>query len=159
MFRRLWRIALALSSASLVAGGLVASATPVSADYGTGAQYQVEISSNPPGFGIWLWAELGPGQTSDYQEADCIHLGGGHATDAAAHYAGSLEGWTDSGGILTMTGLKVIGGLATVNISVQVGPSGYGQVHGMTMTVTSEVFPFFPLNVPLQFPATGVVAP
>lgn len=160
MVRRVWRMALALSSACLAVGGMAAtSATPALADYGQGAQYQVEISSNPGGFGIWIWAELGPGQTSDYQETDCIHLGGGHLNDAAAHDSGSLDGWSDSNGTLTMTGMKLIGGLVTANISVPVGANGYGQVHSMTMTVTSEPIPFFPLNTPIPLPATGVVAP
>ena len=58
-----------------------------------------------------------------------------------------------------MNGMHIIGNLATVNISVPVGANGDGQVSSMTMTVTSEVFPFFPMNVPITFPATGAVAP
>jgi hypothetical protein len=160
VFRRLRRIAFALTSASVLTIGVAAAgATSASADYGSGAQYQVEISSNPGGFGIWLWAELGPGTTSDYQETDCIHLGGGHATDAAAHDSGSLSSWSVNNGTLTMIGMNVIGGAATVNISIPVGPSGYGSIRSMTITVTSEAQPFFPPNVPLTFPATGTVAP
>jgi hypothetical protein len=161
MVRRLGRLLFALCSASvLVAVIFVArGAPPAFADYGPGAQYQVEISSNPGGFGFWLWAELGPGQTSDYQETDCIHLGGGHATDAAAHDAGSLSGWSVSNGTLRMEGMKIIGGAALANISVPVGPDGYGQVSSMTLKVTWEAQPFFPLNVPITLPARGVVAP
>jgi hypothetical protein len=161
MVRRVRRLLFAVCGASvLVAGVFVAGgATPAFADYGPGAQYQVEISSNPGGVGFWLWAELGPGQTSDYQETDCIHLGGGHATDAAVHDAGSLSSWSVSNGTLTMNGMKVIGGAALVDISVPVGPDGYGQVSSITITVTWEAEPFFPLNVPITFPATGAVAP
>jgi hypothetical protein len=151
-----------LGAAGVLAAGMAVTATgPVSADYGPHAQYQVEISSNPSGFGFWVWAELDPGGTSgDYQETDCIHLGGGHATDAAAHDSGSVSGWSVDGGALTMTGVNIIGNLATANFSVgPVGTNGYGHIHWMTLTVTSEVAPFFPLNVPLTFPATGVVAP
>jgi hypothetical protein len=161
MVRRLRRLLFALGSATvLVAGVFVAGgATPALADYGPDVQYQVEISSNPGGVGFWLWAELGPGQSSDYQETDCIHLGGGHATDAAAHDAGSLSGWSVSSGTLTMNGMQIIGGAALADVSVPVGPDGYGQVSSMTLTVTWEAAPFFPLNVPITFPATGVVAP
>jgi hypothetical protein len=146
MVRRIGRLLFTLCIASVLVAGLVVArgAPPAFADYGPGAQYQVEISSNPGGFGFWLWAELGPGQTSDYQETDCIHLGGGHATDAAAHDAGSLSGWSVSNG---------------ANISVPLGPDGYGQVTSMTLKVTWEAQPFFPLNVPITLPARGVVAP
>ena len=59
----MWRSAAMLLVAVALAGGiLVRTAGTAHADYGSGAQYQVEISSNPGGFGIWLWAELGPGK-------------------------------------------------------------------------------------------------
>jgi hypothetical protein len=163
MVRRLGRALVALCSASVLVAGVVLArgVTPALADYGPGAQYQVEISSNPGGVGFWLWAELGPGtSSSDYQETDCIHLGGGHATDAAAHDAGSLTSWSVSNGTLTMTGMQLIGGAALANISVSgLGPDGYGKVTNMTVTVTWEAEPFFPEGVPITFPATGVVAP
>jgi hypothetical protein len=129
------------------------------ADYGPGAQYQVEISANPPGVGFWIWAELGPGQASDYQETDCIHLGGGHATDAAAHDSGEVDSWTVANGMLTMNGVKIIGGAAKANISVPVSAGVLGHSNAMTLTVTQEVEPFFPLNVPITFPAQVQVAP
>jgi hypothetical protein len=159
--RWMWRHALAIAAAGAIVGLLVTSSGGTAlADYGSGAQYQVEISSNPGGVGFWLWSELGPGQSSDYQETDCIHLGGGHATDAAAHDAGSLSGWSVSNGTLTMNGMQIIGGAALANISVpDLGPDGYGKVSSMTLTVTWEAEPFFPLNVPIPFPAMGVVAP
>jgi hypothetical protein len=158
--RWMWRRTLAMAAAGAIVGLLVLSSGGTAlADYGPRAQYQVEISSNPGGVGFWLWAELGPGQTSDYQETDCIHLGGGHSTDAAAHDAGSLSSWSVSSGTLTMEGMQIIGGAALANISVPVGPDGYGQISSMTLTVTWEAEPFLPLNVPLTFPATGVVAP
>src|SRR5579859_1678052 len=123
MIRRIGRLLLVVSSAGALALGALAvsGANSVRADYGSGAQYQVEISSNPGGVGFWLWAELGPGQTSDYQETDCIHLGGGHATDAAAHASGSLGSWSVSNGTLTMYGMKLIGGAAVANVSTPVG--------------------------------------
>jgi hypothetical protein len=139
-----------------VAGALVVGASSARADYGAGAQYQVEISSNPGGVGFWVWAELGPGQTSDYQETDCIHLGGGHANDAAAHDAGSLQGWDNANGVLTMTGMKLIGGAAVANVQVS---GSYGHSNWVTFTVTWEAAPFFPLGVPITFPAQVQIAP
>lgn len=162
MVRRFRGLLLALCSAgALVAGvSFAGGASPAFAAYGSGTQYQVEVSSNPEGFGIWLWAALGPGQTSDYEETDCIHLGGGHVTDDAAHDAGDLSSWSVSNGTLTMYDMKIIGGAALANISVPgLDADGYGKVHSMILTVTWEAEPFFPLNVPLTFPATGVVAP
>ncbi len=163
MVRHLGRLLFALCGASalVVAGLLAGGGTPAFADYGPGAQYQVEVSSNPPGVGFWLWAELGSGQSSDYQETDCIHLGGGHATDAAAHDAGELTGWSVTNDTVTMNGMKLIGGVIMANITVLVpdGTNGYGQVEGITVTVTSESEPIFPVGVPIPFPASGAVAP
>jgi hypothetical protein len=157
---RIWRAALALGSARVLATGFaVAGAGAVSADYGSGALYQVEISSNPDGFGLWIWAELGPGQASDYQETDCIHMGNGHATDAAAHDSGSLSSWSVANGMLAMNGVHLINNNVTANVSVPVGPNVYGQVHAITLVVTSETAPFFPIGFPLTLPATGAVAP
>ena len=47
----------------LSAGAVAVTATPTFADYGPGAIYEVEISSNitgPQGGGIWLWLGLPP---------------------------------------------------------------------------------------------------
>jgi hypothetical protein len=147
------RLVLLVAVVSAAAAVLAATA---SADYGRGAQYQVEISSNPGGIGFWIWAELGPEQTSDYQETDCIHLGGGHANDAAAHDAGSLQGWGVNNGVLTMTGMKLIGGAALATVQVA---AGYGHSNWVTFTVTWEAEPFFPLNTPITFPSQVQVAP
>lgn len=139
----------ALAAATTVAAAvtLAAAVTPAAADYGAGSVYQVEISANPGGGGVWFWAALSPsspGGTSgagDYQEADCIHLGGGHfvggqALDAAAHYGGELK-WSVTGGTLTMWGIRAIGGIDPLTISVSLPASGYG--HGNTVTF-SDLF-------------------
>jgi hypothetical protein len=149
----------AITGSAMLMLGMALGGTTALADYGQGAVKQVEISANPPGFGFWLWAELSSDQTGDYQETDCIHLGGGHENDAAAHDSGSVTGWSVSNGVLTMTGIKIIGGLAAATFSVPVGPSGFGHANSMTMTVTQEVAPFFPVGVPLTFPAQVQVAP
>ena len=133
------------------------------ADYGTGTQYQVEISANDVhGGNFWYWAALGPGQESDYQNTDCIHssAGGnpGSGPNDAEHSSGSLSSWSDSGGIIEMDGVKIVGGAATANFYV------YNTRHSnwFKMVVTSEVAPIFPLNTPLIWsgPQTQVtVAP
>src|SRR5438105_14220793 len=116
---------------------LLASASTANADYGRGALYQVEISSTPPGSGVWIWAELDPGMTSgDYQETDCVHLGNG-GPNGALHDSGSLSGWEISGGMLTMHGLKVLGGAETVDVSVPVPAGGYGHSYSITITPTA----------------------
>jgi hypothetical protein len=158
MFGRIRRVGLALSSAGALAVGIAAAgASPVSADYGSGAQFQVEISGNAPGVGIWLWAELGPNQTSDYEETDCIHLGGGSATDGALHDSGSLTSWSVSNGTLTMNGMKVLGGLETATVSAPIGPNG--TINSVTITITSAIVPIIPVGASLTLPAAGVVAP
>lgn len=149
----------ALAAVAALAGGVVSTAR---ADYGTGTQYQVEISANNVyGGNIWYWAALGPGQESDYQNTDCIHtssLLGPDGNDGAAHSAGSLASWSDSNGILEMDGVKIVGGAALANFYVSDQPHS----NWFKMIVTSEAAPIFPLNVPLIWsgPQTQVqVAP
>lgn len=154
----------ALAVAGVAIGAVLFMATPAVAattsgsGYSAGAQYQVELSSNVPGEGFWIWAELGANGSGNYQETDCLHLGGGHATDAAAHSAGDVSGWTVSGGTLTMSGVNIIGGLETVNISVPVPTSGYGSVSQMTVTFDAGV-PIIGSGTPLTLPVNGEVAP
>src|SRR5258708_13244234 len=111
-----------------------------SSDY-SGGSYQVEISANPAQGSFWFWSELGPGGTGNYQETDCIHLGGGHTTDAAAHDAGDVSGWSVGGGALTITGVKTIGGLETATLSVPVPPRTSRPSHPITPPATSPTVP------------------
>jgi hypothetical protein len=144
------------------AGAAPAFAAPASGSgYGAGAQYQVELSANVPGEGFWLWVELGAGGSGNYQETDCIHLGGGHTTDAAAHDSGNVSGWNVSDGVLTIAGINIIGGLETAEVSVPLPSAGYGSVSQMTVTVTSAAVkhPPLPIGVPITLPAHGEVAP
>lgn len=129
-------------------------ASSARADYGQGAQYQVEISTNPPGFGLWYWAELDPGGTSgDYQNTDCIHLGRG-GPNGAAHTSGSVSGWEINGNVLTMHGVQVVGGVETVDISVPVPSGGYGHSHSVTFTPVNG-----PPLIAGTFPAQVQLAP
>ena len=142
-----------LAAAAAVFFGTAAGA---SAEYGPGAVYQVEISANAqPGPSFWFWAELDPGGTSgDYQMTDCIHVGRG-GPNAAAHASGEVESWSVGGGMLTMTGVKIVGGANTATISVALPSSGmYGHSNYVTVTVTAAV-PGAPLPVGAVFTFTG----
>ena len=148
-----------LLGAAAAVGMLLLSVSTASADYGSHAVYQVEISSNPPGFGFWIWAELDPGNTSgDYQETDCLHLGGGHATDGALHDSGSVTGWTvdNTARTLTMHGVNIIGNAETVDITVPLPATGkpYGHSNSVTITYVSGA----PINSG-TFPAQVQLAP
>jgi hypothetical protein len=145
------------SAGLLASGGALGGASPVAADYGSGAQFQVEISANTLQIGFWLWAEPGPNQISDYEETDCIHLGGGPANDAAANDSGSLTSWSVSNGRVTMNGMKIISGLETASVSAPIGPNG--TITSVTITVTSAIVPIIPVGASLTLPAAGVVAP
>ncbi len=146
---------LLLFTAALMLGAAVFLGTAASAraEYGPGAVYQVEISANSvPGPSFWFWAELDPGGTSgDYQMTDCIHVGRG-GPNAAAHASGEVESWYVSGGMLTMTGVKIIGGAETATISVALPSSGmYGHSNEVTVTVTSAIVPIFPIGTVFSF--------
>ena len=152
--RRLGRIWVLLASCLAVAAALVlGTAAGARADYGPGAVYQVEISANAsPGPSFWFWAELDPGGSSgDYQMTDCIHVGRG-GPNAAAHASGSVESWSVAGGMLTMTGVQIIGGAETATISVPLPASGmYGHTNAVTVTVTSAIVPILPVGTILNF--------
>ena len=146
--RRLRRIWILLAGCLVVAAALFfGTAAGAHAEYGPGAVYQVEISANAlPGPSFWFWAELDPGGTSgDYQMTDCIHVGRG-GPNAAAHASGSVESWSVGGGMLTMTGVKIIGGEETATISAALPSSGamYGHSNAVTVTVTSAIGRSFP---------------
>src|SRR5579859_4673630 len=117
---------------------LCANVSTASADYGSKAVYQVEISSNPQGFGFWVWAELDPGVSSgDYQETDCIHLGQG-GPNGALHDSGSVTGWSvdNIARTLTMHGVKVLGNAETVDLTVPLPTSGGQYGHSGSLTIT-----------------------
>lgn len=150
-----WRrlLVAAVVGAALFAG----TAATARGDYGPGTQYQVEISANNVhGGNFWFWAALGPGQESDYQNTDCIHSSAGgnphSGPNGAAHTSGELSSWSDSGGMIEMDGVSIVGGLATANYFV----SGVGHSNNFTMVVTSELAPLFPLNIPLTWSGRGV---
>jgi hypothetical protein len=117
------------ATATLSVLALAGTAGPASADYGNGAQYQVEISANNvggvPGSGVWLWIALDRDGTGDYAGSDCIHTGSllGHpGLNGASAIRGDVT-WTDTGSALVISGVGLIGGLFPVTITV---PDTYG---------------------------------
>lgn len=129
--RWMWRGALMLAAAgTIVVALLMSAAQPALADYGRGAVYQVEISANcvgpttcvpgtVKGFGIWLWAELNPDGSGDYEAADCGH---GYGDNSAYHDSGDLV-WSSNGATLTITGAAIFGDAVPMTITV---PAQYG---------------------------------
>lgn len=126
------------------------------ADYGPGTQHQIEISANNVyGGNFWFWAALGPGQESDYQNTDCIHTaaGGNPGTgpNGASHSSGSLDSWSDSGGMISMIGVKIIGGLETADYYISDSPHS----NSFTIVATGGI-PILPLGVPITLSGRGV---
>jgi hypothetical protein len=145
---------------SLVATGALTAAlfaATASADYGPGSVYQVEISANAqPGPSFWFWAQLDPGGASgDYQMTDCIHVGRG-GPNAAAHASGEVTSWSVSGGMLTMTGISIVGGANTATVQVALPSSGpYGHSNYAKVTVTAANVPGAPFPVGAVFIFSG----
>jgi hypothetical protein len=135
---RMWRRAVALLVASALAGGLLLSSTGLAwADYGQGAQYQVEISANcngpgscipsvVKGFGIWFWVELNADHTGDYQAADCGHVGPGNTPGAsgAFHDSGDVTwAYSSDGSAIIISGAAIFGNTVPMTVTV---PSALG---------------------------------
>lgn len=97
------------------------------ADYGQGAQYQIELSYNcsktacgpivGSGAGLWLWIELSANNTGDYQGSDCLHGSGAIADSGSVTWAYGLNG------SIVISGLILAGGHLPGTIVV---PSTYG---------------------------------
>ncbi|HZD67942.1 MAG TPA: hypothetical protein VFA45_03180 [Actinomycetes bacterium] len=123
--RYLKRLTTAAGFTCLAAALFAVAAPPALADYGTGAQYQVEISANNvggvPGDGVWLWIVLNKDGTGDYTGSDCIHTGSAGLNDAGTEQ-GDVT-WTAADGMLTITGVALVDGMFPVTIVV---PDTYG---------------------------------
>lgn len=139
-----------LGAWALLATGIEFASTPVLAtDYGSGAAYQVAVSTSSSLGGIWLWIELDRGGTGEYQGADCVHaphtlFGVGTSADSG------MVNWTSNGSTLTITGLSLADGVfgpQTVEVPASDG-------HYVLDFYT--VFPDFP---PLLPPPQVTVAP
>ena len=137
-----------LVTAGMASGLILGSAPSAFADYGHGAQYQIEISDNCNGLqscqvaqgdGVWLWVELNADGTGNYQGADCVHglQTASGTTSGAFHDSGAVT-WKESGGVITITGATIIGGSVQLTITV---PSAYGHY----VKTPADVFPTFPI--------------
>jgi hypothetical protein len=118
-------------------------ASSAQAGYGSPTAYQVEISANPTGEGLWFWSALDQGGGGgDYQETDCVHVPGLHA---AAHDAGEVSDWwiDTANNTLHIDGVNVVDNLETVNLVVPL-PSGGGFGH-----VTGSVEVDFVSGIPI----------
>ncbi len=137
-----------LVMAGMASGLVLGPATSAFADYGNGAQYQIEISDNCNGLqscqvaqgdGIWLWVELNANGTGDYKGADCVHgLPTPNGTVSGAFHDSGDVTWTSSGGVLTITGVTIIGGSVPLTITV---PAKYGHY----VKAPAQIFPSFPI--------------
>ncbi|HET9080828.1 MAG TPA: hypothetical protein VFO01_09990 [Trebonia sp.] len=130
---------------------------------------EISANTNHPSEGsFWMWTELTPGApgasygTGDYQETDCIHQGANGA-NGSAHDSGTLS-WSIANGVLTLTGVSIIGGVETAAISLPTtsAPGGYGHTSGMTLEVTApDPSPpgLPPSGIPIPFPSQNQIAP
>jgi hypothetical protein len=123
------RIRTFLAACVLAAAAGGATSATALADYGSGAQYQIELSANisgKSGGGAWLWISLNSDGTGDYSGADCGHGGAGAASDK-----GDVT-WTMSGGSVVISGV-VLNGLGGFPTTVTV-PAAYGHYTGTVGT-------------------------
>lgn len=111
---------------ALFAATMAIFAATASADYGTGAVYQIELSANAPGTqggGVWLWITLNRNGSGDYAGSDCGHGGAGAASDK-----GDITSYVDSNGWLTINGV-ILNGLGGFPTTIHV-PDTYGHYTG-----------------------------
>jgi hypothetical protein len=123
------RIRTFLAACVLAAASGGATSATALADYGSGAQYQIELSANisgKSGGGAWLWISLNSDGTGDYSGADCGHGGVGAVSDK-----GDVT-WTISGGSVVISGV-VLNGLGGFSTTVTV-PAAYGHYTGTVGT-------------------------
>jgi hypothetical protein len=143
---RVASLPLTVAAALLLAGCAADSATSpamrapsthAAKDYGPGAVYQIEISSNitgKNGGGVWLWIELNAYGTGDYAGSDC----GRGSAERATSDRGDITSWSVENGVLTIDGVTLNGfGGLPVTITVPLPASGYGHV-------TTDVVSIFP---------------
>lgn len=165
MVTKLIRVAAACATLGATVGIAALTGGTAGASYGAGTEYQVEISANVnnlsgaplygktdgSGGGFWFWAALTPPSsptatsgTVDYQESDCVH-NVPVAPNGDVHNGGEAT-YTDSNGVLTITG--VMTGLGPISITIPdaygsygAGDVGLGPFTGLLTNVKAEVAP------------------
>lgn len=121
---------------TLVAAMVAIPVASASADYGTGAEHQIELSANLAGRGgggVWLWIELNSEGTGNYAGSDCGHGGQGAAADK-----GDVE-WEEVEGQLVIHGV-VLSGLGEFPTTVTV-PAESGHYTGSLGSFIELPFP------------------
>ena len=141
------RIRTFLVACLVAAAAAGATSATALADYGSGAQYQIELSANisgKSGGGVWLWISLNRDGTGDYSGADCGHGGAGAASDK-----GGVT-WTMSGGSVVISGIA-LNGLGGFPTTVTV-PAAYGHYTGTvgTFLTVPSFIPSFVGNSQLE---------
>lgn len=140
---------------ALAASFAAVSASGASADYGQGAQYQIELSANLSsvqgggiGGGVWLWIELDQNGGS-YTGSDCGHIAGAPPAGATADsgdlnrsdwfYSNADGSSNPSGDYVTVTGIT-LNGLGGYPVTVTV-PKAYGHYTGSIGSFITLPFP------------------
>jgi hypothetical protein len=136
----------------LVAAAGAGFATTASADYGTGAVYQIELSANVPGSnggGVWLWITLNSNGGGDYAGSDC----GRGAAERAQSDKGDVTSWfyadqngtPDSSGHYVVVQGVALNGLGGFPTTITV-PRAYGHYTG-TIDSFLTLPPFIPTGI------------
>ena len=130
-----------------LAGALLATTAGVaSADYGSGALYQIALVAGDNGSslgglrlnggGVWLWFALYPNFTADYAGADCIDGGGTFWLRGAYQDVGDTT-WKYSNGKLVISHVLLVGlskALGTNFYTTITVPAAYGNYTGTVGT-------------------------
>lgn len=131
---------LALSAAAAALGVTAFAASPAAADYGRGAVYQVELSSNLnvpgavpngiPSGGVWLWFGLYGDHTVDYAGSDCGHgIGASSDKGDTTWYYGDRDGTPNPDGDWVVIPGVILNGFGGFPSTVTV-PRAYGHYTG-----------------------------
>lgn len=145
--RRLTQVAAALTTLGASVGIAALAGSTAGASYGAGTQFQVEISAganslpslggdtNGSGGGFWFWAALTPSSpiaksgTVDYEETDCVHGVPSVPTGAFHSTHSGTTTYTESGGVLTISGVDTALGLQTITVPDTYGHYGASDVN------------------------------
>jgi len=142
------RGAVSLWAIAVLAGALLATTAGVaSADYGTGAVYQIELVAQVPGGGgAWLWITLHPDGTGNYAGSDSAGGLNGHVFRGqpvpAASDAGDITGWHYDGNNVVIEGVQLNSFLPFVFYSTITVPKLYGHYTAMGIGAYMT-WPFF----------------
>lgn len=133
--RKLVVLAATTAIIAIGAAAMPASAQGSASNYGSGAQYQIELSGNVSGSnqgegvgglgggGVWLWIALYPDGTGDYAGSDC-----GHAVGAVADKGDVAWWYINNDTQIKITGVQ-LNGLGGYPTTITI-PAEYGHYTG-----------------------------